>query len=256
MQADFQVTLTIILGTLLFFFLAGLIVVSALLYRRAQNQHQDEMVSVEAKYEEEILKTQLEIQEKTLEHVSQEIHDNIGQSLSLAKIHLTKLQGTASEEQKTRMDESRELVARSIQDLRSLSHSLNPTYLSNKKLTELVELEVEKLRKTNMDVEYQISGNQFFTDPEKRLFVYRMIQEISQNILKHAQATRVTVALTYKRKELVLVITDNGIGFDAEKARSKGSGFNNLYQRTSVIDAQLDVVSGDAGTSITITIKE
>ena len=83
-----------------------------------------------------------------------------------------------------------------------------------------------------------------------------MIQEISQNILKHAQATRVTVALTYKRKELVLVITDNGIGFDAEKARSKGSGFNNLYQRTSVIDAQLDVVSGDAGTSITITIKE
>ena len=256
MQADFQITLTIILGTLLFLFLAGLIVFSALLYRRAQHRHQDEMVSTEARYKEEMLMTQLEIREKTLEHVSQEIHDNIGQSLSLAKIYLSRLQENIPDEQKQRLDDSKKLVAKSIQDLRTLSHTLNPTFLADKTIPDLLKLEVEKLKNTNLEVEYTQSGDYFMVSPEKRLVIYRMIQEVLQNLIKHAGANGVIIRLEYSLGKMNISIMDDGTGFDIETARSKGSGFYNLYQRSVAIGAEFEVTSSPEGTWTIIQLKE
>ncbi len=256
MQTDLQITLTIILGTILFLFLAGLIVASALLYRKAQNRHQNEMLEKEAKYKEEMLLTQLEIREKTLEHVSQEIHDNIGQSLSLAKIYLAQLNAQVSSDQRPRLEDSKELVAKSIQDLRNLSHSLNPAFLVDKSVTDLLALEVEKLRRTAIEVNYEVNGNAFDIEAEKRLVIYRMIQEILQNLVKHANATFVEVRAEYKQNELSISFTDDGQGFDIENARAKGSGFNNLYQRSMAIGAQFEVASSSEGTWTMLRIKE
>src|SRR5205085_11792142 len=116
---------TILAGTLILILVAGFTVSILFVYQKKFYKHLQEINAIKENYNQEILKTQLEIKEQTLQNISQEIHDNIGQVLSLANLQLTAIELPANTFAMNKIDKSMELVSKAIHDLRDLSKSMN-----------------------------------------------------------------------------------------------------------------------------------
>ncbi len=129
--SDDSIGTVVLLAGVVFIGIIGFIVYFIILYRNRQLKNKKEQDEREAAYRQELLKTQLEIQEQTFEYVSKEIHDNITQVLSFVKLSLGTIGNTLEPDKKAKVNESRELIAQSINDLRDLSKSLSFEHISS-----------------------------------------------------------------------------------------------------------------------------
>lgn len=211
-------------------------------------------------FQEIIAQTQLEIQEETLQNVSREIHDNIGLSLTLAKLHLNTLALQNPKVLHPLIHYSIELIGQALNDLSDLSKSLNSEIILNYGLLNLIEIKLDKLEKSGkFSTDYKISGNPIFIHSQKELILYRIFQESLNNIIKHSKADLITVHLGYDFDSLRLIIKDNGVGIDDEQLKySKSSrimtGLINIKKRAKMLNGECSILSNNSGTSIIVTI--
>ena len=230
------------------------------------SQKRNEMLRNEqearSKYEEAILQTQLEIQEQTLKTISQEIHDNIGQMLSLAKLNLALAEAEQQDDTNSKITDSHQLVSKAIQDLRDLSRSLNTDYVSEMGLQRSIEYELEMIRKTGtMRTTLHVEGQMKRLDKQKELILFRIVQESLNNIIKHAGADELTVELNYLPHQLYLSIKDNGKGVDLtplneNASTGTGLGIRNMHNRAKLIGGDFKMSSTlGAGTQVTIELS-
>jgi two-component system, NarL family, sensor kinase len=244
-----EIALIVICGTSLMLLLTVFILLFIFFYRKKYNQYQQEITRMQEIYQQELLKSQLEIREQTLHYISQEIHDNIGQVLSLVKLNLNAVQANNQAGNEEKIQTSKELVGKAIQDLRSLSKSLNTDYINRLKLSESLQIELDMIQKTgNYETQLKITGTETYIDPQKQLIIFRIAQEVFNNILKHAQALHIEVLLEYAEDLFVLKISDDGIGFDAAENetrnfREKGTGLGNMFYRTRLIGGEFFIES-------------
>src|SRR6202012_5435892 len=140
----------ILLTGLFFTFLASFLIYFVVLYRNKQLKNQREREKLEASFRQELLKTQLEVQEQTLNYISTEIHDNITQVLSFVKLSLANIGSTIEDEKKSKINETRELVAQTITDLRDLSKSLSFEHINSLGLVLTIEKEVDRINKSGL----------------------------------------------------------------------------------------------------------
>lgn len=204
-------------------------------------------------FEQTLLKSKLEIQELTFNDISREIHDNIGQVLSLVRINLNTLKAPDDIDKVNLMDE---LMGKAITDLRSLSHSLDADHIRNKGWLAAVNKLLADLEKTG---KYKIHIQQEEDLPtlgnDKPIILFRMIQEIINNIIRHAAADTIHLDTRKENSNLVIKVRDNGKGFDTDK-NSGGVGLQNLKNRARMINADLSINSEfGKGTTVTISIK-
>jgi signal transduction histidine kinase len=255
-----ELRLTIIYLTLGFLLLAGFIILFISLYRFRINKHIKEKVKMKNEFEKEILRTQLEIQEQTLKIISQEIHDNIGQVLSLAKLNLNTMELTKLDELQGKILDSKRLVSKAIQDLRDLSKSMNTDNIEAIGLVRAIQYEIEMIRKTGFLAELNVEGTIIRLEPQKELIVFRIIQEVLNNIMKHAEATNILAKIVYTENEIKITITDNGQGFDLSPLNENdnsnfGLGIRNMHNRAKLIGADFSINSTiGKGTLVAITI--
>lgn len=261
MQKFLTDILPIIISTLFILLITFFIVRFVLLYQKRHQSFLQEKADLQTNFKQTLLQAQLEIQEQTLQNISQEIHDNIGQVLSLAKLNL----GTMDIEQpvmlQQKIDDSKNLIGKAIQDLRDLSKSLNTDYVSNMGLLQAIEYELEMIRKSDAyETALQISGLPFKVESQKELIIFRIIQEIINNILKHAKANKILVQAIYGPTAITITITDNGMGFDltplnlAENGQF-GLGLRNMHKRAQLIGAGFTITSTiGSGTTASIII--
>ncbi len=251
----------IILGTIVFLILGAFIISFIFLYRYRKNKMLFEKEQMEISFQRELLRTQLEIQEQTLKNISQEIHDNIGQLLSLAKLNLATTDIEQKEMVQQKIHDSHHLVSKAIQDLRDLSRSLNTDYVSEMGLLRSIEYELEMIQKTGViKTKLEVSGQVYKLNPQKELILFRIVQETLNNIIKHAKANVISIFVTHNPSYITLKITDNGRGFDVtdldnpdRENVSHGLGIRNMYNRAKLIgaDFQLNSVIGK-GTEVII----
>ena len=247
-----------IVGFVIAFLLLGLfIILLSLLYSKKQTRNRKERERIQSQFAQTLLQSQLEIQEQTLQHISHELHDNLGQVASLIKINLNTIQladtAKASEKIETTKDLTRQLIA----DLKSLSVSLGADRIAQTGLAKALETEVERLNKTGQfTASLTQEGNIPAIDNDKAVILYRMAQEILNNTVKHSGASQITVLLHASENLFTLAFSDDGIGFDIEeKKKSGGAGLQNLQNRARLINAQLTIRSTPGnGTSITIEL--
>jgi len=255
--ADSDLFLAIISGTVLFLMLSGFIIVFILIYQKRKSKHALEMHTLKQTYAEELLKSQLEIQEETLRNISQEIHDNIGQVLSLAKLQLNTLPEPVRGENKEAIDNSRQLIGKAITDLRSLSKSLNPDRVNELGLEENIRFELEMLEKTKkFQTRFQIKGSVYSLTAQTETIIFRMVQESLSNIIKHANASAIEITIDYGPNQFWLYITDNGTGLPTthlESDRHTGIGLKNMQFRSKIIGALFSIKNGASGGAV-ITI--
>lgn len=248
----------IILVTVLLFIVAIGIIVFVLIYQKKQLQYVSERKQMKANYEKEILESRLEIQEQTMKSISQEVHDNIGQVLSVAKLNLNMINVNDSVPVvQEKLNDVSELLRKAIQDLRDLSKSLHSDVITENGLLKAIENEFDILKKTGAyAITLNIEGNYYHLPEQKELILFRMFQEIINNIIKHAQASAINIKITFQPEEFALCINDNGVGFNvADIDTSKGIGLKNIINRSQVIGAYYFIDSEAAkGTTIKITL--
>ena len=238
----------------------GVFIVSFIsMYTKSHNRHLTEKKEMEFKFQQELLQTQLEIQEQTLKNISQEIHDNIGQTLSLAKLNLNRIDARQPEKDGERIIHSRELVGKAIHDLRSLSRNLNTDMILAAGFLQALESEVQQVNRTGaFTASLEISGNPQKLDAKKELILFRIVQEALNNIIKHSGATSLQVRADFREHQFILSISDNGRGFEPSLpgvTQPLGSGLRNMRNRAAMIGGQFNLESNQGhGTLIEITI--
>jgi len=257
-----EIYIIIIIASVLALFLVGFIVTILFLYQRRRHQQEQELALMKDVYEQEALKSQLEIQENTLKTISQELHDNIGQMLSVVKISLAVLPVAKEHEAYDPIQNSRQILNKAIADLSSLTKSLHTDRITEIGLDEAIRYEIDSVKRSGiLDVNLSIEGEEFHFEDQKKIFLFRMFQEILNNILKHSRATTVSVTLQYGTDySFELGIIDNGVGFDVASKRqavnsSSGVGLKSLFNRAKLVGADLEMHSEPGkGTRVTISI--
>ncbi len=246
----------IIISVVLLFFVIFFYLLILQLHRR-RILHAKEMTDIKLQYEQTIVQSQLEIQEQTFRNISQEIHDNIGQVLSLAKLNLNTI-STDSDGEKIKLTE--ELLAKAISDLRDLSKSLNSEKITDLGICEAIKQELTLITKTtSLQTKFNCLQDDLFLTSEQTIIVFRMIQEIFNNIIKHAKATELHVQINSGEDIASIIITDNGQGFEIENLNKieTGIGLKSIKQRSRLLNATLNIQSTPGkGTSIEIELPQ
>ncbi len=249
---DSDLLIPVAAGTLLITVLILFVIYFVVLYKRKQQAFEWER----EQFKQALLKTEIEIQEQTLSNISRELHDNFGQIASLIKINLSLVSKQIPGDDKDKIDESLTLLKGLITDIKSLSISLKGENLKRFGLSKMIEDDTKRLQKlgyfnitlTNLDLLPEFN-------PEVEIFLYRMTQEIFNNMIQHANASDVSLKIQKKDQICNLTFKDNGKGFDTT-TKKFGSGLINLYERSEMIGADIEIKSQiDSGTEISISLK-
>ncbi len=251
-----EIAIIFIVGTLTLLVFVFFLVLIIIEYRRRQVRHITEKLELKHQYQNQVLQTQVEVQEQAFKYFSEEMHDNIAQVLAMAKMKLYRVAEKTSDEMvKTGIETTNELLGKTLNDLRSLSHVLNGSLVSKIPLTESLEKDLGYVRDSaEVDATLTVTGDPYELTGEKKLLLFRIIQEAVGNAIKHGKAQKINITLAYEKGVLGVVIYDNGKGFDTRLLNdSKGLGLHNMQVRARLLGA-IDVVSAP-GESTTITLK-
>ena len=256
LQDNSEVIFAVLIAALVLMALVSFIIVFIVFYQRRRRTYINELIEVKAKFQQTLLQAQLEIKEQTLQHIGYELHDNLGQVASLIKINLNTLQLDDLVKAGQKIEDTKELVRQLITDLKSLSVSLNSERVSQLGIDKGLENEVERLNKTGQfEIAMDQEGTIPLLDASTTIILYRMSQEIINNIIKHSGAKRIVVSLKATAKLLILAFSDDGVGFDKEeKVKSGGSGLMNLQSRAKLINAQL-LIKSSPGSGTVVSIE-
>lgn len=208
-------------------------------------------------FDAEITKTQLEVQEQTMQTIGADLHDNIGQLLSLTSLTLNSIELENISKARQKIDAAIDLTSRSIKEMRLLGKLLQGDQLVVLGLPAAIRHEINWVEKSGrFQVSYTEDGElPAVNNPEKDLILFRILQEVLNNIIKHAQATQINIRLEYLDEQLYLKVADNGIGFNTNELQheASGLGLQNIQKRAGIIGgkASISSIPGE-GTTIAI----
>ncbi len=245
----------IVFSVLLILLLVIFISIIIYRYQHKQNTYFKEIESLKVSYENTLLQSQLEIQEQTFQNISREIHDSIGQKLTLAKLHLNTLDITDKSKTKDQVSDSVIMIGEAINDLSDLSRSMSSEIILSNGLIRALEFEVNQLKKSGLyKIAIDISGSPVFMESSKELLLFRIVQEAINNIIKHAEANVINLHLHYNATMLTMEITDNGKGFCVHDT-TFGTGLQNIRKRAALLKGSLTINSLDGnGTQLRVEI--
>jgi two-component system, NarL family, sensor kinase len=246
------VSLLIILGFVFF------IVYIVSLHQKSRNKFLLEMEELKINFKNEILQSELEMQEQTFETISMEIHDNVSQLLSVSKLNLGMIED-ASPEVLEKIRYSGDLIAHAMNDLKDLSRKLDSDLIRQEGLILAIREYISHLRKSvKAAISFNSEGYPIAIPVEKELILFRILQEAINNILKHAEAALIVIDLSFSYQMFQLDITDNGMGFlinETSSGPGEGSGIKNMQKRASMIAGRLTIHSSPGrGTRVSISL--
>src|SRR5258705_5255222 len=206
-----EVLLSVIVASFFILMLVITILIFFRVYLKRKNKLILEKELMSIQFEQTLLQSKLEIQEQTFYDISQELHDNIGQVLSLVSISLNTLNVPGEADKISRMDD---LLGKALFDLRNLSHSLDADYIRNNGWTGLVVKLMNGLQNTGkFKTILQMDDGLPALGTDKPIILFRMIQEVVNNIIKHAHANTIFLNAKKQNDGLVITIKDDGKGF-------------------------------------------
>ena len=241
-----QLRITIFYIFTIVFLILMVSVVALLLYayRKKQALHFEKENMLKAEHETQLITSRMEI------------HDNINLSLTLAKLQLNTIIWDDAEQSRHTIGSCSELIGKTIDELSNLSRSLNADMIASQGLINALEAEVERInRSAKINIVMHVFGETRFLESQKELILFRIIQEAFHNIIKHAGAGIAQLQLYFHEKELQVLITDDGIGYNAHHSKQNGAGISNMRSRVAALKGSFSIEGiQDKGTTITIKI--
>lgn len=247
-QFNVEPVLAILFGSIMLLTIGIFMFVMVLVYQKKKIRSMKEQEEIRSNYMRSVLKAKVEIREETLKYVGQELHDNIGQVLSLVKLYLSKPTIKPSTDIKI-------LIEQAIHDIRSLSQNLNISRMESYTVTEFIKQEVQKINKiSGLTAVFENTCDCDIPDMQSRLMIGRIFQESTNNIIKHAEANNILIKLAIENNQCLLSIADDGIGFNMSE-QFAGAGLSNIHDRARLIGGNVQIVSASGqGTVVKLTI--
>ncbi len=216
---------------------------------------QKQVLEAEIQKKKDVVTAVIDAQEKERKELSYELHDNVNQLLAASVLYLKTAQKQSSV-QEGHIKQSLEYLQKAINEIRNISHNLNPDNLIINGLATGLKLLTEKLHiPDKFEVTLTLGSfiDEMKTSKSLKLALYRIVQEKISNVLRHADASKVTIYLAEEDNELVLTVTDNGKGFDAATIK-KGLGLINIYNRAETFGGSAEIMSSP-GAGCTMHVK-
>ncbi len=206
------------------------------------------------------IRNMLDVQEKERKRIAQDLHDRLGSMLSMVKLHFQKTNESIEQlKQQGREDyiKANKLLDQACDEVRKISHNLVSGVLKNFGLVAaLEELKTTIINTGKYDVEFIASQLDDRLSSKHEIAIYRIVQELTSNIMRHAEANEISIQLLRKKSSIHISVEDNGKGFNTKnKANQKGIGLKNIESRLYPLNGSLNIdsVSG-RGTSVFIEI--
>jgi signal transduction histidine kinase len=241
----------IIIGLLFVSIVILFCIVIIKLYIQKIKKHNQELYQKDIDFQKTINTTILETQEQLLKSVSDDLHDDAGQQLTVINFQLENLKLDFPDNKLGLVSES---VTNLSTTLRQISHSLSSNWLHSNGLFGAIESEINRLQKNkNIQIKYTNNSDILVVTNDVQIVLYRIFQEIINNTFKHANASKIDISIQSNPK-FELKITDNGVGFAYDKAISKTQsiGIANMIQRAKIINYSIVInsVSGNGTKTI------
>ncbi len=218
---------------------AGLLAVLLFVYYR-NSRHRQKIVA---------LKAMIEGEERERTRIAQDLHDGIGGMLAAVQMRLSNVNDTDA-------PDIRELVRETANEVRKTAHNLMPDIIQRYDLIEALRIYCDKINRSDKGVQIEVQVHEPLPAPDKtrQLSLYRVIQEIVQNIVKHAQATLAVIQISHQHNKMNIIVEDNGKGFHPEETEY-GLGIRNMQLRIHMLEGTLSVESAPGmGTTVNISI--
>ena len=229
-----------------------LLLVFIVVYRTRVNQREES-----SKIEKERYKSVLAAEEKERVRIARELHDGLGQILSTAKMHVSAIENSKGVQMINFIDNASNLIDQAVVEVRAVSHNLMPATLMKLGFKLAIEELVEKINAVGR-VQVNLNLREPFGEMPANLEItlYRIIQEILNNALKHSNAKSIDIGLKVQNNRLFLSISDDGVGFDTTQIeQAKGIGWKNIFSRISMLGGDIDVNSQkNMGSNINISL--
>lgn len=215
-------------------FLGGLtIILTFILIQLYRNQ----MILKQRKHLHELFSQELIVsQENERKRISEDLHDGIGQQLLVIKNRLMT----------TDDDQTKKLVDKTIEEVRSISRDLHPFLLKELGITKAIEYTIKQIdENTSIFVSSEVDNIDNIFSKEKEVNIYRIVQESLSNIIKHAKAEAAKITITKSKKYVTIAIRDSGIGFNFPETYKdpKSLGLKTLWERIRFLQGEMKVVS-------------
>jgi signal transduction histidine kinase len=246
----------VILSITIIIFLTSFIISLARKFQAKHKEFEKSTEDLNQSHEHTMLQSYTAVQEQTFEDISRELHDNVGQQLSLANFYMQSMDLSDQNKSTTQLEDLKLIMTNAMKDLSDLNKSISNQVLTANGLIYAVERELQLMKNAGIhQVDLQVEGQSSFMNSNSELILFRVIQELLNNIIKHAKATKVTMKVIYEKTGCTFILNDNGLGIDTSKVTSKGLGLQNIQKRLSMIKAiyRCEPIPG-SGTSIHINI--
>lgn len=241
--SEYQIGLLIAAGTVGMLLLAITIILFMVFYQKRMIQEQYNRQKLELEYQQKMMDAALESQETERKRIAGDLHDSVGGMLSAVRVGITTLARQLPNPQA--LEQQKHMIDETLDTLRSISRDLMPSTLEKFGLVHAMRELCEQLHKTTlMPVTFSEHGQFERLTPKKELMVFRIAQELTNNVVKHAHASSINVILSGS-PNLEMVVEDDGVGFDPEVQRSdrkfgKGLGLFNIENRARLLNGKIE----------------
>ncbi|PCE62538.1 hypothetical protein B7P33_18040 [Sediminicola luteus] len=240
------------LGAVLFLATAGLLLL--FLFKQRQKRKNQELLTLKRDFQIKTLESLIEGEEKERLRVAKELHDGVNGDLAAIKYKLSSL----LEMNHTVIQEAITMIDDSCKQVRAISHNLIPPSLENFDLVEATQIFCSNLNDVLPETEivFLHIGETVGMPKKAEVNAFRIIQELVNNAVRHAEATQIDVQLSSRENTVQITVEDDGKGFDSEKLGNEGIGLGNVRSRIDYLKATTDFISNEKGTSYTIEFNK
>jgi two-component system, NarL family, sensor kinase len=258
-----QIRWAILIAMLAMFMMAVFLITFIIRYQKKQLAQEKNLREIEKEYQLRLLETALDSEESERKRIAQDLHDDIGTMLSLTKLSLNQLSKTINTREPQNEDTVKRvqtLLEETILHVRRITRELVPTTLKQFGLPTAIDEFIQKLDSNHgIKVHFNCIFENFPRQSQKvELTLYRIMQELVNNAIKHSQGNEIVVELRMEMGKMELQVTDNGRGFDAKSMKLStraGLGLHNIDSRLSIVNGSVSYHSSGASGGCRIKVQ-
>lgn len=251
-----EVIYFVLIGTLGMLSLTGGIGIFIAVYQKRIIQEQEKRRMLEIEYEQKMIQSQIESQEIERKRIAADLHDSIGSLLWAAKLNVAFLGRsiTLPGNVKESLDETMKILDQSIDSVKRISWELTPEAFQHSGLASSIREMSRRLDGKQQTLILNEIGTVGFWHDDRALMVFRIVQELVNNAIKHSQGNTITITSTWTPEQLVILVEDNGIGFTLDDKVRNGVGWWNITHRADRINAQVKLLTKTPGAAVELTV--
>lgn len=261
-EKDINIPFVFVIGTLILLVLVIFIILFVLLYQRKTINYEKEKMNLIEENKIELLNNTINIQEEERKTISSDLHDEWGPLLSAIKLNLKQIETINNDQIKqTKISETYNIVDTLVEEMRNISRLLSPFTVTEFGLAEAIKELCGRINDNDgLKINFKENYQRELVSQKVELTLYRITQELLNNIIKHAEAKNVLIELQTNSEKLIIVIKDDGKGFDVKNKNvtlTRGNGLNNIQSRLFIINAHVAYESGliSEGTKVTVEVN-